>query len=104
MAASLLWNALCLIPIAIDMAKKILLDRKYDKPLIFYSRSVGMAINELFSSDVSLWNQYKYVAFKIYWCRILMISYKMLMISGISNETRNELIIFAILCRNATIF
>ena len=63
MAASLLWNALCLIPIAIDMAKKILLDRKYDKPLIFYSRSVGMAINELFSSDVSLWNQYKYVAF-----------------------------------------
>ena len=40
----LLWNALCRIPIATDMAKKILFDSKYDKPLFIYSRFVGMTI------------------------------------------------------------
>ena len=33
-----------------------------------------------------------------------MISYKMLIITGISNEKVNELIIYVILCRNVTIF
>ena len=37
-----MWNALT--PIAIDMAKKILLDSRYDKPLRIYSRSAGMSI------------------------------------------------------------
>ena len=36
--------------------------------------------NELVSSDISLWNQYKYVAFNIFACRILIISYKTLII------------------------
>ena len=44
--------------------------------------------------DVSLWNQYKYI----------VISYKMLIIAGISNETTNELTICAILYQNVTIF
>ena len=39
-----LWKALCLIPIATGMAKKIVLDRRYDKPLFICSRFVGMTI------------------------------------------------------------
>ena len=35
--------------------------------------------------------------------RILMISYKMLIITGILNEKTNELTIYGILCRNITI-
>ena len=44
---------------------------------------------------VSLWNQYN---------RILIILYKMLIITGISNEKTNELTIYGILCWNVTIF
>ena len=44
-------------------------------------------------SDVSLWNQYKYIAFNIFKCRTLIISYKMLIITGISNEATNKIII-----------
>ena len=36
----------------------------------------------------------------IFSCRILIISYKMLIMTGISNERRNELTIHALLCRN----
>ena len=41
---------------------------------------------ELFSYDISLWNQYKYIAFNIFSYRVLIISYKILIITGISNE------------------
>ena len=40
----------------------------------------SLTIGELFTSDVTLWNQYKYFAFKIFSCRIVIISYKMLII------------------------
>ena len=59
---------------------------------------------ELFSANISLWNQYKYIAFNIFSCRILIISYKILIITGISNEKTNELTIYGILCWNVTIF
>ena len=39
-----MWNALYLIPIATDMAKKILLGRRYDEPLFICLRFVGMTI------------------------------------------------------------
>ena len=52
---------------------------------------------------VSLWSQYKYIALNIFSCRILIISYKMSVITGISNGTTNESTIYAILCRNITI-
>ena len=54
-----------------------------------------------FFSDVSLWNQLKYIAFNIFLCRFLIISHKILIILGISNEIVNELTIYAILCHNA---
>ena len=60
--------------------------------------------SELFSANASLWNQYKYIAFNIFSCRILIISYKILIITGISNEKTNELTIYGILCWNVTIF
>ena len=57
--------------------------------------------NELSSANVSLLNQYKYIAFNIFFCRIFIISYKMLIIT---NEKINELAIYRILCRNFTFF
>ena len=59
--------------------------------------------SELFSANVSLWNQYKYIAFNILSCRILVISYKMLTITGMYNEKTNELTIYGILCWSVTI-
>ena len=38
-------NALCRIPIATDIAKKILLGRRYDEPLFICSKFVGMSIS-----------------------------------------------------------
>ena len=43
---------------------------------------------ELFSTYVLLWNQYKYIPFNIFSCRFLIISYKMLIIKGISYEKK----------------
>ena len=60
--------------------------------------------SELFSSDVSLPNQCKHIAFNIFPCRILIISYKLLIITAKLNEKTNELTIYAILCQNITIF
>ena len=60
--------------------------------------------SELFSANASLWNQYKYIAFNIFTCRILFISYKMLIITGISNGKTNELTKYGILHWNVTMF
>ena len=60
--------------------------------------------SELFTANISLWNQYKYIAFNIFPCRILVISYNMLITTRISNEKTKELTIYGILCWNVTIF
>ena len=70
----------------------------------FIPASLERPFSELFSPNISLCNQYKYIAFDIFSCRILIILYKMLIIAGISNEKTNELTIYGILCRNVTIF
>ena len=70
----------------------------------FIQGSLEWPFSELFSANVSLWNQYKYIAFNIFSCRILIISYKILIITGISNEKTNELTIYGILGQNVTIF
>ena len=70
----------------------------------FIQGSLKWPFSELFSANASLWNQYKYMAFNIFACRILIISYKMLIITGISNEKTNALTIYGTLCRNVTIF
>ena len=41
----------------------------------FIQGSLKRQLSELFSSDVS-WNQYNYIAFNIFLCRILIILYK----------------------------
>ena len=84
----------------IIITNKILLDRRYDELLSFSQVSLGWPYSELFFFDISLWNQYKYIAFNIFSCRILIVLHKTIIIVGISNETKNKLI----LCRNATIF
>ena len=43
---------LFLMPFVTDIAKKILLGRRYDEPLLTYSRFVGHLVG-LFFSDVS---------------------------------------------------
>ena len=70
----------------------------------FIQGSLEWPFSELFSANVSLWNQYQYIAFNIFSCRILIISYKMLIITRISNEKTNELTMYGILCWNVTIF
>ena len=70
----------------------------------FIQGSLEWPFSELFSANVSLWNQYKYIAFNIFSCRILIISCKMLIITWISNEKANELAIYGKLCRNVKIF
>ena len=49
-------------------------------------------------------NQYKYFAFNILLCSILIISYKTLNITWIYNEKTKELTIYAIFYQNVTIF
>ena len=70
----------------------------------FIQSSLEWPFNELFFANVLLWNQYKHIAFNIFSCRNLIASYKMLIITGISNEKTNELTIYGILCQNITIF
>ena len=70
----------------------------------FIQDSLEWPFSELTFSDVWLWNQYKYIAFNIFSCRTLIISYKMLIITGISSEKTNELTIHAILYQKVTIF
>ena len=86
------------------MTKKTLFDRRYDEPLSIYSRLAGMTISWIIYANVWLWNKCKHIAFNIFSCRILIISYKMLIITGTSNEKTNELTMYGILCRNVTIF
>ena len=65
----------------------------------FIQGSLKWPFSELFFTVVSLWNQYEYIAFSIFFCSIWF-----RIIAGISNETTNELTIYAILCRNVTKF
>ena len=72
---------------------------------IFFIRgSLGWPFRELVFSDTSLWNQYKFITFNIFSCKILRISFKILIVTVNSNETANELTIYTKLCRNVTIF
>ena len=85
--------------------KKILLDMRYDEPLYpSIQRSLEWPFSELFYANVSLWNQYKYIVFNIFSRIILIISYKMLIITEISNEKTSELNIYGVLCRNFKAF
>ena len=70
----------------------------------FIQVSLEWPFSELFSANVSLWNQHKYIAFNIFTCRILIILYKILIIIGISDEKTNELTIYGMLYLNVTIF
>ena len=49
-------------------------------------------------------NTNSYIAFNIFMCRISIITYKMLIIAGTSNEKTSSLTIYRVLCRNDTIF
>ena len=104
------WMGYCgmryaLIPIETDMTKKILLGRRYDHHLFIYSWFVRMTIKWVIFSLMyrqRINTNISHLSF--FSCRILIISYKMLIITGIPNETRNELTIYTILSRNVTIF
>ena len=85
--------------------------KKKSFTIFSFFKNINYAIHQLerpFSkllfSDTSLWNQHKHIVFNIFSYRILTISYKMLIITVISNKTRKELTIYATLCRNVTIF
>ena len=88
----------------ITVFRKILLDRRYEKLYSFIQGWFEWPFSALFSANVSLWNQYKCIALNTFSCRILIISHKVLIITGISNEKTNKLTIHGILCWNVTIF
>ena len=69
----------------------------------FIQVSLEWRFSELFSANVSLWSQYKYIAFNIFSCTIVIVLYEMLIITGISNE-KTIYSIYEILCRSVTIF
>ena len=50
----------------------------------FIQGSLEWPFSEVFSANLSLWNQCKYIAFNIFSCRILTVSYKMLIITGLN--------------------
>ena len=71
---------------------------------LFIQGSLEWQFSELFSANLSLWNQFEYIAFNIFSCRILINLYKMLMVLRISNEKTNYLTWYGVLCRNVTTF
>ena len=91
----LLWNPLCLISIATDLTKKILLGRRLDKTLFI----IQVCWNDHLVTYFSLMYRYKISTntlhtFKISSCRILIISCKMLIITAIFNETNIYIYIY----------
>ena len=96
----LLWNVLCLIPPAIEMAKKILIEKRWDESLLIYSRFKVHRNNHLVSYVSLMYRygiKYKHVLFDIFLWRTLINSYKMSIIN-------HKLTIYAILCQNVTMF
>ena len=61
---------------------------RYDEP----KGLLEWSFSELLTANVSLWNQYKYIAFNISSCKILIISYKMLIIAGFCKKKKKKLI------------
>ena len=82
--------------------KGILFDRRHGDPLFINSRFVEMTLKELFFSDASFRSQYKFITFNIFLCKTFIISYKILIITMISNETTHGLTIYTKLCQNVT--
>ena len=70
----------------------------------FIQGSLEWPFSELFSANVSLWNQYKYIEFNIFSCRILIAYIKCWLLQEYLSEEINELNINGILCQNVTIF
>ena len=70
----------------------------------FIQGSLEWPFSELFSANVSLWNQYKYITFNAFSCGILNISYKILIITVIFNEKTNKSTKYGVLCRNVITF
>ena len=91
----LLWTPLCLISIAADMTKKILLGRRFAKTLFI----IQVCWNDHLVTYFSLMFRCKISTntlhtFNISSCRILIISCKMLIITAIFNETNIRIYIY----------
>ena len=90
--------------VRVHVYKKIFFERRCENSYPLIQGLLEWPFSQLFFSNVSIWNQSKCNPFNIFSCRILIIFYKMSNITGFSNETTNELTIYAILCLNATKF
>ena len=88
-----------IFPVKVDIPRKF-----YDEPLSIYLSLLKRLFSELFFSDASLWNQYKFIVFNILSCGILIISCKIWVMTVISNKKPIELTIYVKLCRSVTIF
>ena len=70
----------------------------------FIRRLLKLPLKELFFSDASFRSQLKFITFNFFLCKSFIISYKILIITMISNETTNGLTIYTKLCQNVTKF
>ena len=82
-----LWNILA--PNSLDKPRRFNLTNIYP----FFQGSLEWRFSEL----------HKYIEFNIFLCSIKIISFKILIITRISDEKTNELTIYGILCQNVTI-
>ena len=92
-----LWNILA--PNSLDKPRRFNLTGDMTNIYPFFQGSLEWWFSELFSANVSIWNQHKYIEL----CSIKIISFKILIITRISDEKTNELTRYGILCQNVTI-
>ena len=70
----------------ICLTKMVYIDRRYGDLCPFIQGLLEWPFIAFFSANISLWNQYKYIAFNVSLCRIVIILYTMLIITRIFNE------------------
>ena len=100
----LLWNALYLILLQLIWAGRFYLAGDMKNLYFFIQGSLEWTFSEYFSLMYRYGINTNTLNLTFFSCRISFLLYKMLIITGISMETRNELTIYATLCRNVSMF
>ena len=100
----LLWNALYLILLQLIWAGRFYLAGDMKNLYFFIQGSLEWTFREYFSLMYRYGINTNTLHLTFFSCRISFLLYKMLIITGISMETRNELTIYATLCRNVSMF
>ena len=105
---TVVWEYLCaqifLSPGIFQKARRFYLTGGITNRYPFIWGLLEQSFSESYFCDASLLVRYKFIAFKFFSCKVLIISYKTSIIAVIFNEKPNELEIYVKLCQNVTIF